>query len=290
MAHDDDGLGANPIFVVSERPPDRRLDAQALKEVGAHVLHGHLLSRRALGRDRHAVRVRADADQALERRLFAGDPAVEKCRDRRALMPPLGDRSELAVVIVDDVRRRKPVVRPLDDDERIGVGHRERPQQRGVDQAEDRGIRAAADGERQHDGGRQHRRLPQLAETVPRILHRRLEPLDDADRPRFFRDPPRVAQPQPGGAGIAALGDVHVEMAAQLLFDLGGMAAAADGSREPGPESHDDPPVTSYAGSARPPPRPRATSSDRRRACVALWRSARRTAPGVRPPTAAIRR
>ena len=56
-----------------------------------------------------------------------------------------GNRAVLAVVVLDV--RRKVLVGPLEEDERLGTIDRQRPEDGGVDEGEDGGVRAETHSE-----------------------------------------------------------------------------------------------------------------------------------------------
>jgi hypothetical protein len=115
MAHNDHGLPADPVFIVSERPSKNRQGAQTLEEVTTDVLQARLLGGKRIGGNRHGVRVGRDAHERFEHSLFARKTPIEMRRDRRALMPASGDRPVLAVVVV--CSWRKAFVGPFDNDQ-----------------------------------------------------------------------------------------------------------------------------------------------------------------------------
>ncbi|MNC87501.1 hypothetical protein D3C83_32300 [compost metagenome] len=74
----------------------------------------------------------------------------------------VGGNQRLAHALVDDVE-------PF----RVAIG--KRPQQHGVEDAEDGGIGADADRERQRGGERESRRAPQRAGGILEVLNERVE-------------------------------------------------------------------------------------------------------------------
>ena len=152
MTHDDDRLASYSVFAVHEPAAERRLNAESLEVVAAHILQADLFHRELFDAEGDCIGIGGKADELFERMLFSRQPPIEKCRDRRALIPPFANRAVFAVVVGDHRVRREPLVGPFDDHQRIGILHRQRLQERRIDQAEDRRVRAQADGEREHDG------------------------------------------------------------------------------------------------------------------------------------------
>jgi hypothetical protein len=148
-------------------------------------------------------------------------------------MASVGDRDELAVVVVEAVR--EPLIGPLNEDQRLGIVDRDRLQDGGVDQAEDGGVGAEADGEREHDRQRQRRRLAQLAQTVAGVLPRRLNPSDDAHGSRLLFDQGDVAEAQPRAPRVVLALGQHGEVELQLLVDLRVVPLAAQRAGESRP-------------------------------------------------------
>lgn len=137
-----------------------------------------------------------------------------------------GNRAELAVVVLDV--RRKALVGPLEEDERLGTIDRQRPEDGGVDQGEDGGVCAETDGEGEHDGQRQCRRPTQLTQSEARVLPCRVEPFDDADGACVLGDTRRVSQAETALPAIVTAGAVHLEMEPQFFLDLGTVPIAAE--------------------------------------------------------------
>src|SRR4029453_3460160 len=94
----------------------------------------------------------------------------------------LESRRRDSVNVAIDVRGvlGKAVVRPDDDAQGVRMGDGQGTQERGVDEAEDCGVRADADGQRQDDGEREGRCPADLAEAVTRVGKGRVEPPETA--------------------------------------------------------------------------------------------------------------
>jgi hypothetical protein len=75
---------------------------------------------------------------------------------------------------------------PLDHDERVGILDGQGLQDRRIDEAEDGGVRAEADRERENDGRRERRRLAKLPQPIASVLQDGIDPLDDAHGTRLF--------------------------------------------------------------------------------------------------------
>ena len=110
---------------------------------------------------RHAFGGRALANAesaALVERL-----AVEEVRERQPIVV-VGHRRAGAL----DARARKRVV---EKDEAVGFGIRQRPQQHGADDGEDRGVGADAERQRQDGGQREGAILAEQPEREAEILN-----------------------------------------------------------------------------------------------------------------------
>ena len=188
-----------------------------------------------VGRDRRARH--ADAIAAAGQR----DRALEVGRDlleRAGLLPPV-----LEVRGRDAVARLRvhPIVLP-DRHHPGGIAERQRPQQDRVDDREDGGVGADAEGERQHDDRGEAGTLPHQAQRVAKILEQHVE------TPLLAEEAPRVGDraERPGhhaGAiapGIAAAvlpggGELRLPLGAKLA------AGAARGeARDHGDEPAED--------------------------------------------------
>ena len=76
----------------------------------------------------------------------------------------------LEVEMRDGEIPRIPLIRRRHDDERRGIGNRQRAEQHGVDQAEDRRVRADAERERQNRDRAEARALPEHPDGVFEVL------------------------------------------------------------------------------------------------------------------------
>ncbi len=148
VAQDRDRVVSLRTFIVGERAPDQRRDAERREEVGRDV-HADDFFRRARSGQVDAV--------VVERR----DPL--ECR--RALAP------------ADEVRRREHVgaARPPrvgfpHHDQASGIAERQRLEQHRVDDREDRRVRADAQRERQHRDRREARRAQAQTDGVADVL------------------------------------------------------------------------------------------------------------------------
>ena len=102
--------------------------------------------------------------------------------------------------------------------------HRQRFQHNAIQQAEDRGIRANPQRERQDGHRRECRRPPQRAQTVAQILHELLQPFERPHLARLLRDPRRIAEFPARPVACFRLGnsrlDQLIDALAQMRFDL----------------------------------------------------------------------
>ena len=148
VAQDDDRRLAGRVFIRPQQPSVERLRAEQVEQAGGRqnpfdplrVLAGQQRAGAAL-RNRHL----------LERSVFGAD--------------------------VDELPRRRPVLRDVDawrsqpqHREPVRVGIRQRLEQQRVDDAEDGGVGADADGERDDDHQRQRGRAPQRPDGVAEVL------------------------------------------------------------------------------------------------------------------------
>ena len=184
MAHDHHRRLADAVVGVSERSSGDG-HAERLKEIAADVLEAHLLGGRSIDGHRDRIRIR-DAQQRGERVLFADQPPIEIRANRRGAHAIGAQAIEIAVDVLDAVGKSR--TRPLDDDQRAGIADRQRFQNRRIDEAEDRRVRADADGQREDYRQREDRRLPQLPQPVASVLERRIEPVEYGHRTSDERD------------------------------------------------------------------------------------------------------
>ena len=131
MTEDCGRCGAGSVFSLGEEPPDRGVCAE----------------------QREKIRRDADRPDAL-RLAAAGQVFVAADRDRHLFEAPARGLD------VDILRRRKPVLGDAEagravpeNGEPIGVLIGKRPKDERVRDAEDRGVRADAERDRQHGGG-----------------------------------------------------------------------------------------------------------------------------------------
>jgi hypothetical protein len=82
-----------------------------------------------------------------------------------------------------EARIRRGAIEPsgrahvMDKDQRLGLPHREVPQQHGIQQAEQRRVGADAEGEREEPFGRESRTLSERSQGVLQILGEMLKPI-----------------------------------------------------------------------------------------------------------------
>ena len=148
---------------------------------------------------------------AREHRVSAGaHPGFDDLRHGPTHSPRPGVRDDIRHgAPPPDVAHGRCVATPLDagaqlldgqDDELVRVRIRQRPQQRGVDDAEERRGDTRAERERQH-GDRRERGLPsQLAQSILHVLRNGLEEAAAADVIATVLDHRKVAEPQVCGA------------------------------------------------------------------------------------------
>ena len=132
-----------------ERAAGNRRDAKHVEDACRHPLARHRFGVAVAAGHHHAADVRRKAGDLLER------PAAR--------------------VPVEHVRRRCEASRVAsqrlpDRDQPIGVGVGQRPQQRRVDQREDRAVGADAERQRRHRDRREHWRRAQLPERELHIV------------------------------------------------------------------------------------------------------------------------
>jgi hypothetical protein len=137
--------------------------------------------------------------------------------------------------------------------EPLGVGVGEGADQNSVDDTEHRRVDADSDGERERRRDRKHRRAPEHADGIARILERRLEANPDvglarpvAQRRVVAKEPPRRAA---GVVGVQALAlevcRAHLDVELQLRVDLIVEPPPLERVREPSPPGHRDTPQPS---------------------------------------------
>ena len=114
----------------------------------------------------------------------------------------------------------------------------ERPQEQRVDGAEDRGVGADADGEREHGDGGEGRRAAEGAEREARVLHCGVENGESGHGARLLgecdvrlpkllaRGEARVLGRERAARGVLALHRVEREMEVHLLVELARVVGA----------------------------------------------------------------
>ena len=212
FAEHDDVRRARLVFALREESSDERLDSQQVEPVRAHA--------NAL----HSLGVGVVANE-IRRRAFDHGEADELRRARS---------------IVDEVHRRARVavslLRVHDAHEAIGLRKRQRLEQHAVHDAEDRGVGADAERERDDRGERERRCGAKLshrvADVVPEVVHDVAPPLRGFDVAIDGADvAARVVEVSEFADGLSAsrVGrvperdegvDAHVEMKAELLVDV----------------------------------------------------------------------
>jgi hypothetical protein len=195
-----------PIIVGAKRAAQERRDADHIEEVV---------------RDDPRLHARcADAVEEVESHLVIFDERIE----RRRLLPVIGNllRGQPHFVVAG---QRLPLTHV---DQPIAARVRQRAKQHGVDDAEDGGVRADAERQRQQDQDRVGRVLAETARRVAQVLPERV---DRADPPRVaalvfhLRE---AAEPAKRGgtrggwirAAPDLLLDLELEMTAQLGIHL----------------------------------------------------------------------
>ena len=158
--------GFRAMIVVGrhKRAADDRLDAKDVEEVGRHDPSGDA--------------IRLAAPQQVETHLMKFDETF-KAGELLAVVVELLDR-HTEVRLVGERRRL------LHQHEAIAVLVGQRLEQHAVDHAEDGGVGADTEAQRQHGEGGKARVLPQRAGTVAEIGEQFLEPAHTARIPCFF--------------------------------------------------------------------------------------------------------
>ncbi len=124
----------------------------------------------------HRQQVRRHADRADALGLaVAGQVLVAADRERDLLEPAVA-RPDVEVLrgrepVLHDAEARRAVP---EDDEAVGIRVGQRAQQERAGDAEDRGVRADAQRDREHGGEREPGRLPEGPERVAEVLRERL--------------------------------------------------------------------------------------------------------------------
>ncbi len=134
-----------------------RVDAERLEVVARHELGTQGLGRRGRAAAAHAHALAAGLERGHLVEL--GRLGFQPLEERVGVHAPAVLRSALDAAVV-------PVANAV---QQRGIGDRQRPQHHGVDQREDRRRAADAEGQRGHGRDREHRRLPELAQHVPKV-------------------------------------------------------------------------------------------------------------------------
>ena len=131
------------------------------------------------------------------------------------------------------------------DDQPVGPWIRQRPEEDGIDEGEDRGVCADAEGERQDRDRAETRALPQGAQREPDILANAVEKREAARVPALLF--PRLDRPHLAPGGVAGAGGSHaggdvfvleaLQVIAQLRVELLLCAAAAAAANEDADEA-----------------------------------------------------
>ena len=152
VAEHDDRRRADRLFAGTEGAPEQRLDADACRR------NGRRRRRSARAADRHGRR--------------AGTAC---CGIRRRRSSSCSSRLRSATSIIEYPSYSACADGASEMHEPVAAADRQPMEQHAVHHAEDRRARADADGERNHRGEREHRRLAQRAHGVARVLDQRLE-------------------------------------------------------------------------------------------------------------------
>ena len=114
---------------------------------------------------------------------------------------------------------------PAEDDEMLRVGDGDGAEHDAVDDGEDGGVGADAEGEGEDDDGGEERGFADAAEGEAEILHEMVEPADGPDFARVFHDAGDVAEFSHGGVagffGGHAAGDVVLRFDFDVILDVG---------------------------------------------------------------------
>ena len=154
------------------RPADDRRDAESGEEIRRDLLDFTLGLLGAVNGDCRAILQAHEADD-VRKDLSADRIEHIPIEERRHGLSAPG----FPVVVVGGEH--------LQLHEAVWVAYRQGTKQQVVDQAEERGVGADAERERERDDGREDRSLPEHSDGVPRVLHERIDQ----------REPPRVAMP-----------------------------------------------------------------------------------------------
>ena len=129
----------------------------------------------AAGDRLHAERLEqsgARLERRREERIAVGGHRRREVPERRHRLDALLPRRQIDVVADGDelLRDARAIVAMTEDDEIVGVRIRQRPQQDGLDDGEDRGVGADAQRQRQNGGDREERLSAEQTNTVPQVV------------------------------------------------------------------------------------------------------------------------
>ena len=196
------------LFLVGEVAAHDRPDRHRRRPARGPIDHLH-----ALGG------VRPDQRQIL---TAQGDERLEDLAIALKGVHVLAVHAERAPVSIGTA---KGIEQPQDP---IRFRERQRTKEHGVDEAEDGGIAADAERERQDHGHREPRRSPQQPQAEAEILPEHLHVRVPADRPDVFHEQRRAAELEAGSplgrrrrhAALNVRGDGGVEVSAEFLIQL----------------------------------------------------------------------
>jgi hypothetical protein len=135
------------VIARTDEAAERRLQTESRKDVSGNELADE------------PFRVASLVEPDFLGRRHADDHCVRVTFEERGVLPE--GRIVEVVLVVGSVLRVDE--RPGDEEEAIGVGHRQRPEQHAVDEAERGGRGADGQAERQHGGGGRNTVAAQLA-------------------------------------------------------------------------------------------------------------------------------
>ena len=214
FAHDD-GVGATIVVFLRERPTDDRLDPEHVEKARHDPLPRDRLGGPVFAVHHHAANARDEAGDLVE--------------------------GAIAFHPVEQVERRHPAARRSllllpHHHQPIGRRKRQRPQQRRVNQREDRAVGANPESQRDDRDGGKSRRAAKLSQGKLHVVPEFFEPLHHSHvaipfSAKVHTGPFEVREiaepfgrlPACGGgveAAIDQLAGAHFEMEGQLLVDL----------------------------------------------------------------------
>ncbi len=209
----DDERPVRSRLLLREYMPSRRCDTERREQVGRHDRRRDAL-RRFVGADVDGARV--EGADVVERVVALSKLDELRAVDRKLIEPqlrePAADQNELARARI-----------------------RQRPKQHAVDDAEDRGVGADAERQREHGDDREAGRARQSANRVARVLRELVQPLAAPHVARDFANGRDIAEV---AARVAtrvarrlaardAVLHIHLEMRSNLGVQLGVSRAAA---------------------------------------------------------------